>query len=222
MWRNAGGTLLKTTVMTARPNLTGFLILLSCTFILIYTTNRYILTSDFYAKSDQALDFSPVVAERFYLHIQKWIYLVDAIYLLWKLALITTILYIALFLSEVKSTFRELFYTAIQAEYLFIISAFLKMLWFHFHYPQGTLDDWYHCYPLSLISLFPGTRVTWWYPLQTFNLFEVAYWFVIAAGISRVAAFDFDRSLRLVLSSYLPLLGIWTLIMVLVAAQYNY
>ena len=39
----------------------------------------------------------------------------------------------------------------------------------------------------------------WYYPLQTLNIFELTYWFLLAFGIYKVTKLDFGGSSHLVL-----------------------
>lgn len=45
--------------------------------------------------------------------------------------------------------------------------------------------------------------------LQVFTFFEISYWVLLGFGLSKVLTWDFDDSLRLVLSSYFVGLVFW-------------
>lgn len=182
-------------------------VLLATSLFLIYLTNRFVLTASFYQTSD-ALGL-PGEGNRVYADLQQWIYFSAAGYLLVKLSLTTLVLYTALYLAEQPVRFAELFQVAIMAEYIFVAAAATKLWWFHYRYPTGTLRDWHQTYILSALSLTGPVPADWSYTVQTLNLFEVGYWFLLAYGVFKLSGLSFDRSIRLVLRAYLPALLIW-------------
>jgi hypothetical protein len=194
---------------TIKSNLFGLVILFGITFFLICITNRYILTINFYENSGDPVSGIPDQESRVYGNLQKWIYLSSAVYLLIKLLLISLVLYTALYLSDHYVNFEKIFNVTIWAESIFFIPAIIKIYWFHFHYPGGTLADWHKFYVLSALSLFDYGPADYYYALQTINVFEFCYWFILAYGISKISGLGYDRSLRLILYGYLPALFIW-------------
>ncbi|MFI5162349.1 MAG: hypothetical protein ACHQHN_13805 [Sphingobacteriales bacterium] len=191
-------------------NVIGSLLLLwSFTVILIYSTNHLILNVAFYNRSGDPLSGFSEGEQEIYGAIQKWIYISATAYLLVKLIIVSLILYVGLFLAGHTVSFSRIFKVTIYAEYIFILAAILKMAWFQHVYPHGNLANWHQTYVLSALSLVGTAPPDWYYALQTLNVFEVVYWFLLALGISRLVPLGFDRSLRLVVMSYLPLLFIW-------------
>ncbi|HEX8461729.1 MAG TPA: hypothetical protein VF623_09875, partial [Segetibacter sp.] len=86
-----------------------------------------------------------------------------------------------------------------------------------------TAQDIQFFYPLSLTQLlnltqFPSYLI---YPLQQLNLFELAYWLLIAAGIKAHTEKTFKQSLKVVTSSYGVALGIWILFVVFIQLQFT-
>jgi len=191
-----------------------FLLLTGATLFLVYLTDRYILTFNFYAISagDSSVFGDGGIAV--YKNIEQAVYLFSGGYLLLKILAITTILSTALYLGNARLPFEKVFITVTAAEYVFLIPAAIKIYWFYHYYPQGDLAAWHRFYPLSAISLFNDVPADWIYPLQTLNVFEVIYWFLLAFGLSRTSGLTFDRSLRLVVTSYIPALFIWVTVAV--------
>jgi hypothetical protein len=185
----------------------GVLILL--TFFLLYFTNHYILTAGFYENSFEPLSGIPGNSLKIYDSLQTWIYLASAVYLLIKLGVISLILYTAIYLTDEQVQFKDIFKITILAEFIFLIPALIKTISFPIVFPNGTLSDWNRYYILSAISLVNTAPADWNYALQTLNVFEVCYWFLLAFGIYKMSALDFDRSLRMVLVAYMPALFIW-------------
>ena len=184
-------------------------ILVLLTFVLIYITNRYILTVGFYSNSDDPLSGIPGQDVSIYENLQRWIYISSALYLLLKLSAISLVLYIALYLADQQVNYAEIFNITVLSEFIFLVPAIIKIASFHYIFPQGTLQDWRQYYILSALSLFKNAPADWSYALQTFNVFEIAYWFLLAFLIHRRSNLNYDRSLRIVICSYLPALLIW-------------
>jgi hypothetical protein len=183
--------------------------LLSLTFLIIYIANRYILTVNFYDKSGDAVSEFPDQKDRIYENLQQWIYISSAIYILLKLFFITLILYTALYFFNYPVVFSAVFYVVVWSEFIFFVPALIKVVYFYFVYPDATLMEWHRFYVLSALSLFSSAPADWTYALQTLNVFEVLYWFLLAAGISRISKLSFDRSMQIVLAAYLPALVVW-------------
>ena len=193
----------------AKLNLLSVSLLLVLTFIFIYITNKYILTVNFYENSGDPLAGVPSQEIEVYNNLQKWIFLTSAVYLLLKFALTSLVIYMGFYLSGCDLALGKIFHVVVLSELIFFVPAIIKMLWFYKVHPAGTLMDWHLFYPLSAITLFKDVPADWYYPLQIINIFEVIYWFLLAYGLSGVAGVSFDRSLRIVLTAYLPALFIW-------------
>lgn len=187
----------------------SLVLLVAVTLLLIFITDRYILTINFYDNSGDPVAGIPAREKQVYENLQQWIYLSSAIYLVVKISLIALILYTALYLAGCHLRYIGVFQVVICAEAIFLVPASAKILLFHVYYPHGTLSDWHKFYIGSAITLFDTAPADWLYALQTLNIFEVAYWFALALGISRLSKLSFDRSLQIVLYSYIPVLLIW-------------
>jgi hypothetical protein len=184
-------------------------LLLMLTFLLIYITTHHILTVGFYENNGDPLSGIPGQDLNVYETLQKWIYIYSAVYLLIKLGVITLILHTALYLNNQDVSISKIFSVTVLAEFIFLIPATVKIISFPYTFPQGTLLDWHRYYVLSLLSLFENIPADWYYALQTVNVFEIVYWFLLAYGVSKIATLNYDRSLRIVVTSYVPALVIW-------------
>jgi len=187
----------------------NFALLLCLTFLLIYITDRYILTVGFYEDSGEFLSGIPGKDIAVYETLQKWIYFSSALYLLLKLGTITLILHTALYLNDQNVPIGNIFKVSVLSEFVFLIPALIKVLTFRYTYPNGNLLDWHRYYILSLLSFFKNVPADWYYALQTVNIFEIIYWFMLGFGIAGVTGLNFDRSLRIVVISYVPALLVW-------------
>ena len=193
-----------------------FIGLLLITFALIAVAEKYILTVNFYERSGQAVSGIPEQEALVYQSIQKWIYLYVAAYLLIKVILITLVCYTALYLAGRSVSVQDTLFITLIAEYIFFIPAAVKVIWFLWNVPDPELALWQRFYFLSALSLLQNVPAVWVYPLQTLNMFEVGYWFLLAFGVHRISRMSFDESLSLVLKSYLPALILWILLVCLI------
>lgn len=139
-------------------------------------------------------------------------YLFGVIFIFTKCSLIAFIIYAGLTLYGVNIGLRKSLKIVLLAEFLFLIPLIIKTAWFTFIENDFTLERIQSFYPLSLLSLFSSSDAfdqMWVYPFQTLNIFEVIYWFALAAGIKYFTGKDFESSLWIVITSYLPCLFLW-------------
>ena len=209
--------------MKKYSNLNTILLIILLVFIslvLIGIANKCILTVDFYERNGQPVSGIPSLESVVYQNIQKVIYLYSAIYLVVKIFFIAIIIFTGLYFFEVKTSFSNILRVVVQAEFIFLIPAIIKIWWFYYYNDQATLETWQKFYFLSAASLSEYVKPAFLYPLQTLNAFELSYWFLLAAGIRSVTDIDFDRSLRAVLYSYIPALLIWMIMVVFFTVLY--
>lgn len=152
----------------------------------------------------------------------QWLsYLILPLLLLLKCVLIAGVIFSGLFLFDKKISFGDCYQIVMIAELSTIFAALAKFICFLIHKPE-TIQDIQFFYPLSLVQLFTVKQLPTYliYPLQQFNLFEVAYWFLIAAGINAYTEKSFEQSFKIVASSYGVGLGIWVLFVVFIQLQF--
>jgi len=184
-------------------------ILLGLSLVLVSVTNHYILTLDFFGNSGEYLSGTPDRERDVYEALQKYIYLSTVLYTTVKVLFIALIIYTALFLADHQIKFSGALNIVILSEYIFLLAAVIKIIWFKLEYPAGTLADWHKVYVFSALSVAGNVPADWYYPLQTLNLFEITYWFLLAYGIHKATSLSYDQSLRVVIFSYVPALFIW-------------
>lgn len=192
-------------------------VLVCGTLLLIAAANKYILTQEFYDRNGQPLSGIPDFESAVYRQIQQSILLYSAIYLILKLSLISLVLYTGLTFFDVKASFGAILRIVTCSEFIFLIPAGVKIWWFYFHVSGPTLEQWQSYYFLSAASLYPNVAPTNLYALQTLNVFEISYWFLLALGLKFVTGRDFDSSLKFVICSYLPSLILWVVLVVFLA-----
>ena len=203
-----------------KSNLISLGAALGLTLLIVSTSNRLILTRSFFAQSGHSLAALPGQDMLLYAGLQKWIYVLTGVYLLFKLSLVSLILYTALYLADRLVAFSAILQVVTLCEAIFLLAAVIKIVWFYFYFPHGSLSDWHRFYTFSALSLFEEVPPDWSYPLQTLNLFEVSYWFLMALGISRIAEMNYWSAFRVLAYSYLPALFIWMVVVCFCAIMY--
>ncbi|MDR0333547.1 MAG: hypothetical protein LBI15_08790 [Dysgonamonadaceae bacterium] len=142
----------------------------------------------------------------------SWVgYLILPLLLYLKILLIATTLSIGTFLFEQNIKFNQLFNIVVKAEFIFLLPMVFKATWFYFFKTDYTLAELQNFMPLSLQSLFGHENFESWflYPLQTANLFEVAYWFALAFLLAKALQITKSKAFTVVASSYGVGLIIW-------------
>ena len=203
-----------------KSNLISLGAALGLTLAIVSTSNRLILTRSFFAQSGHSLAALPGQDMLLYAGLQKWIYVLTGVYLLFKLCLVSLVFYTALYIADHLVAYSAVLQVVTLCETTFLIAAVIKIVWFHFFFPQGSLSDWHRFYILSALSLFEEIPPDWSYALQTLNLFEVSYWFMLAFGISKIAGMYYWSAFRVVAYSYLPALFIWMVVVCFCAIMY--
>lgn len=145
---------------------------------------------------------------------EKWQWLeilMTPILLLIKVTLIAAILDIGCFFFDKEIKYKKLINIVVKAEFVFLLAIISKIIWFYFFYPNSTLEDIQYFYPLSLLNILDYQGLETWsiYPFQVLNLFELAYWIVLAFLIGKELDENTDKGFSIVLSSYGIGLLIW-------------
>jgi hypothetical protein len=191
-----------------------FIINAGANLLLLFLTNKYIITFPVFERSwadrlnpDQLSDF---FSEKDRLAFLAYFALV--FYLLVKYAIVAFILQLGADLAGFKLSFRELMQVVMTAELVFLFPQVLKVC--HFFNASGfTIEDLKTYEPFSIAGLLPaGGPGAWQFPLQTFNAWELVYWFLLADGIRQPSKISFKQSLSIVLYSYVPCLFFWTML----------
>lgn len=143
----------------------------------------------------------------------QWLsYVFVLIVLLVKTSLIASILYIGTsFFSKVAVTFKQLWIIVIDAEFVFLLVPVFKIIWFYFFQTNYKLEDIQYFYPLSALNIvgYKGLESWFIYPFQTLNLFELAYWLILAYFIGKATKTTIDNGLKIVGYSYGSALLLW-------------
>jgi hypothetical protein len=142
----------------------------------------------------------------------KWVgYVLVPILLLIKVSIIALILDAGLFFFGEELKYKHIFRAVVKAEFIFLFVIVVKTGWLYFFVPNYTLLDIQYFYPLSALAYigYEGLEAWFLYPLQTLNLFEIAYWFLLAFFIGKQLKENTQKGLVIVASSYGVALLIW-------------
>jgi len=156
----------------------------------------------------------------------KWTWLsysLTPITILFKVAIISSTIYIGAQLAKKKILYRQIMYIVLKAEYIFILVGILKIIWFYFFQTVFTFKDLQYLYPLSALNITGYESINPWfiYPLQVLNLFELAYWFILAFLLGKELKTNMDESFKIVASSYGPALLIWVVAVMFFTLNYS-
>lgn len=111
-------------------------------------------------------------------------------------------LYTGLLVMGNTTPFRKIFKIALFAEIAFVLATLVRLILLAFFMDVNNFNDISSFAPLSLYSLIGSAPAYLAYPLQTINVFEVLYVFLLAAGLQYFLKFEFKKMLLLVLASY--------------------
>ena len=163
-----------------------------------------------------------------YLNFQKrwqWLsYSIIPLLLLIKTTLISSVLYVGTFFySKAGLTFKQLLNLVVKAEFVFLGVGFFKIIWFYFFQVNYTLDDIQYFYPFSAINItgYKGLEPWLIYPLQTLNLFELAYIIFLAYQLGTLTKTNADTGLKIVAYSYVPTLFLWVTVVMFFTLNYS-
>ena len=161
----------------------------------------------------------------------QWLsYTIIPIILFIKTTLVASVLYIGtFFFSKTKVTFKQLFNAVVKAEFVFLGVGVLKIIWFYFFQTNYTLEDLQYFYPLSALNIvgYKGLDTWFIYPLQVLNLFELAYWLLLAYFIGKLAFTEKDKGkpmdlgFKIVASSYGSALLLWVVVVMFFTLNYS-
>ncbi|PRZ19597.1 hypothetical protein [Flavobacterium granuli] len=155
----------------------------------------------------------------------QWLsYIFVPVMLLIKTTLISSVIYIGIFFfSKIPITFKQLWYYVITAESVFLLVPLFKIIRFYFFQTNYTLEDIQSFYPLSALNIVGHKGLEPWliYPFQILNLFELAYWLVLAYFIGKITETNMDRGLKIVASSYGSALLLWVTMIMFFTLNYS-
>lgn len=145
---------------------------------------------------------------------RKWFFVglafIPLIYI-FKLLCISSIIFIGILFLNIKSIpFVTVLRIVIFSYMIFLIPTLIQLVWFTFNY-NYTLEDVQYFLPGSMLNIFDPKLLAPWliYPIQSLNIWELAFWVALAVGLKKYLDGDFYRSMSLVAGTYGSGLVIW-------------
>lgn len=143
----------------------------------------------------------------------KWLsYVLLPIILLLKLFFVAVCFAIGALVLGIEGKFKEYMRVAITAEFVLLLIGVIKLFWFSLVQTNYTLESLQYFAPLSVFSLFNIVEPWLVYPLQLLNVFELAYWCVLAYCLKDILERKFSNSLGFVASTYGVGLLLWVVL----------
>jgi hypothetical protein len=120
------------------------------------------------------------------------------------MTLVTFCLLTGLLITSQKISFLILFRIVLFAETAFVASTLLRLLLLAFFHNVESLGQYMAFAPLSLFNFFHAQSVPNWlvYPLQTLDVFQAFYIYLLAKGLSVYLKCSLSQSVEQVLGSY--------------------
>ncbi|MCU0447020.1 MAG: hypothetical protein MUE85_19160 [Microscillaceae bacterium] len=138
-------------------------------------------------------------------------YVLLPLFLITRMSLVSLSILAGAILSEIKISFRKVFQVVLIAEIVYLIPAFIQLVYFMGIAQDYTLQDLQNFDYYSALALIGRKAVEPWlmYALACFNLFELLYWLVLALGFHWVLQRNYGEMLGLVATGYGTALLLW-------------
>lgn len=199
-------------------------ILLLLTIIIKYIIDTFLLTNDIYQElfnhlAPERINDILIIVRRF--EFLSYVFL--CVLLIIKCSVISIIILIGLFLANIKLDYVPVFKTILVCEFIFLLPNIIRVIWFTFFKLNYSYDELQSFYPLSILNFLDINHIDkiWIYPLQLLNVFEITYWIALAYGISKLINNNFDKALKIILSSYIPALVVWVVFVMFLTVTLN-
>lgn len=193
--------------------------IISILYVAFVLVGNYVLISDemYFDLLGEQLAYDRIVELIETRNEWKWIgYIILPLFLLLKFFLVASCLTSGALVSGISTTFKDLFRISMLAEFIFFVPSIIKIFWFGVFHIDYTLQDLQFFSPLSVLSLVNRESVEAWllYPLQLLNVFELAYWLVLAYGLYQLTGERYSKMIGLVAASYGTGLLLWVVFVV--------
>jgi hypothetical protein len=202
--------------------------LLMCYQFLIGVISNYFLNSDELVYNFYSEQLPQEQLEKLLESQKKWSlvgYAIIPLLPLIRTSLVTLCLNIGLFFYDTENSvkFKQLFRISLVGEFVLLLVGVFKLLYFYFLKTDFTLEDVQQFYPLSFTNFFDIKNLEPWltYPLQTINLFEISYFFVLVYGLHKLLKNNYWKSFEITVVSYGTGLAIWLGLVMFLALNFS-
>jgi hypothetical protein len=202
-------------------------LVLSIVFILVTIITNEILHFKELLYNSLADKFTNKQIAEIFVFQDKWFwvsYIISPTMLFIKTILVTSVLYMGTFcFSKIAVSFQQLWGFVLSSEFVFLLIPLFKIGWFYFFQTNYKLEDVQYFYPLSALNIVGYKDLEPWfiYPFQTLNLFELAYWLILAYYIGKATQTNMDKGLKIVAYSYGPALLLWVVTIMFLTLNYS-
>lgn len=202
-----------------------FIFLCSISLLLTFIFKELVIGDEvYYATFGQQLTTERINQFLAIQHKWEWVtYAAIPLLYLIKLSAVAFCLNVGCIMINYDLNFKRLFQISLIAETVFVVPAFIKIIWFWNAQQNYTLQDLMNFSPLSLLNFYSPDSVRQWliYPLQVLNVFEIIYWLILAYGLKLVLQKPFLKTVKLVLSSYGTGLVMWITFIIFLQLNYS-
>lgn len=192
----------------------GLLLIVTLFLLLLTLSTEYILNTEeliynFYSEKLAHEQVQHLLKKQ-----EKWSlvsYIIIPILILLRTSLVTFCLSVGLFIYNLEIKSKNIFRIALKGEFILGSVGLFKILYFYFLKKDHTFEDLQQFYPFSYTNFLNLNYIEPWliYPLQTINLFEIAYFFVLVYGLNNLLKNKFSKCFEIVTISYGTGLIIW-------------
>ncbi|KAB1159655.1 hypothetical protein F7018_04920 [Tenacibaculum aiptasiae] len=202
--------------MEKRINNFKFFLILFSLYILSVFINNYFLGMDRLVYNDLIESFTQDQVDAIIANQKKWEWLgfvIIPLIIITRSSLVAICLSVGAFFYDLDKDlkFKLFLNITLQGEFVLVLVVYFKLFYFAFVKNDFVLRDVEEYYPLSYINFLDIGSLTPWliYPLQTINLFEVVYFFVLVYGLHKLLKNKYWKSFEIVAVSYGTGLAIW-------------
>lgn len=188
-----------------------------------FFSENWIFTEEYYYQSFSGQLPDDAVEDLLESSHQYWwmAYFSQVVMLLFKIFFAVLCIFIGVVLSDLKTSFHELFRSVVIAEVVFITAQLIYLYNLYNHRSEITIETTIDHYPLSVLMFLGTENVASWlhYPLQTMNIFELVYILFVSWLLSREWKIGTVDTINIVLPSYGTGLLIWMVLVVFLTIQ---
>jgi hypothetical protein len=153
----------------------------------------------------------------------RWLgYLLNPLFIVFQTGLITVCINCGTFMMDYKVKFNAIFKVVLKSSVVFLIWKLL-MTFIYLFMEIKVFDDLVKADKFSVAGFVTKDALPAWlmYPLSILNIFEVAFWVLLAYGMSRLIEKPFTKSFGFVAMSYGVGLLMWMLFIVFISLNFS-
>ena len=143
--------------------------------------------------------------------LQNYTFLFIALNIFLKTISVSLIIFLYCVFQKIVLDFKKIFEIVVTAEYIFLLPIIYEIIYFCYFKKDYSYFYIQNFSSLSLLNFFDKYTFEPWYiyPLQTFNLFELAYVVFLGYQMSKFLKTTPAQGFLMVVSSYVPALIFW-------------